>query len=91
MTRFLLTFLALLTGLAATGTPAAARMRLGDGAEIGAVAGLVEAGCQAECAQGVALPVAQITRLLLQAGNPRAAYAAALVPAVLTGIDRARE
>jgi hypothetical protein len=91
MTRLLLTLLALLTGLAATGTPAAARLRMAEGAEIGAVAGLVEGAARVAQAPRI-LPATSQTngRFLPQPGLPELA-AAPSIASVLPGIDRAHE
>jgi hypothetical protein len=91
MTRFLLTLLALLTGLAATGTPAAARLRLADGAEIGAVAGLVEGAARVAQAPRVLPALSQPDgRFQPKPGLPEMAPSFA-IPSVLPGIDRAHE
>jgi hypothetical protein len=91
MNRLLITLLALLTGLVAQTTPAAAALRSGGQTEIGALA--VESGqhrnsvaiAGAEARESQSLPA-------LVAPAPVASGAAqALLPPVLIGIDRARE
>jgi hypothetical protein len=91
MARLLLTLLALLTGLAATGTPAAARLRMGDGAEIGAVAALVQGTTQAVQTPRVLLATAQPDGRFQQNVDWTATVTAPAIPAFLPGIDRAHE
>lgn len=91
MTRFLLTLLALLTGLANSSTPAQARVCEVGEAEVGAV----------ELSRATALIAAQATVASVRAepGERRivAAHAvdfqdqAVLTPTVRPGVDRARE
>ena len=91
MIRFLLTFLALMSGLAAQGLPAEARVCAENRAIVGTVAPLRLAhAAQVEAvvaAQVTARPVAQ----LRQGPGLALVRPVMLVPALYAGIDRARE
>lgn len=91
MIRFLLTFLALISGLAAQGSPAAARMC----PESRAVIGSVVPPRQGHAAQVEAVVAAQVTaqpaaQLAQGPGQPLVRPMMAQ-PAFYAGIDRARE
>jgi hypothetical protein len=89
--RLLLTLLALMTGLAAQLSPAQARVGAGSDTEIGEVAGAV-------ASQGRHSAIALVCPPLQRLGwRPRTVRSleptrtGAVLPAVLQGIDRARE
>jgi hypothetical protein len=87
MTRFLLTLLALLTGLAAQTVPAQARM--GAGAEV--VVQLAESGSREVAARGVASRPCEAATGVLQLTGTRLPVQSVVTRTVLQGIDRARE
>ena len=91
MIRFLLTFLALMSGLAAQGSPAEARICAENRAFIGAV---MQAR-QGHAAQVEAVAAAQVTaRPVAQLGQGPGlplAWPLMIAPALYAGIDRARE
>lgn len=93
MTRFLLTLLALLTGLAAQGTPAHARMSGVNDTEIGAVE-CARGGVRTVAGQASAIdaPVTQRERRDREAARVRpAARSRVYIPSVQFGADRAFE
>lgn len=90
MNRFLLTLLALMTGLAAQVSPAQAALRAADEAEVGSVQTV-------RAAVRLARQVAVVAAATGVAHEPRLGEASplirvvALAPAVRIGIDRARQ
>ena len=89
MTRLLLTLLALLTGLVAQTAPAAARACGAAGAEV-TIQLPGSSKRAAEVSQAASRPANLVSRQLREASPARTQHIAP-VPAVLIGIDRARE
>jgi hypothetical protein len=88
--RILLALLALMTGLAAQVAPAEARLPAGD-AEVGSVAACKAAAPLAVVAAPIVRPVSRQVLLRTECAAPVVRQIAAPAPAVLPGIDRARE
>lgn len=91
MIRFLLTLLALLTGLGAQVSPAQASMRSGGETEIGAIGELAGAAGLAARVAAHAQPTARTSALADEAMTGPMPRLPVAVPAVRIGIDRARE
>ena len=91
MTRIMLAFLALLTGLVATGAPAATRLCSVDGAEVGSVA-IPSAGERAAARrQGATAPAPRPEWQYRRSDCVKPVRKPVYIPSVQLGIDRARE
>jgi len=91
MTRIMLAFLALLTGLVATGAPAATRICSVDGAEVGSVA-IPSAADRASARRlGVTAQAPRPEWQTRRSECPKPVRKPVYIPSVQLGIDRARE
>ena len=90
-TRLLLTMLAILTGLAAQLSPAHARACAGVNTEIGEVAGASATQRGATAVAQASRPAHRNERSTTAAVRAVSSQPAPVIPAVLQGIDRARE
>lgn len=88
--RILLTLLAILTGFAAQATPAEARLLAERSAEFSPIATNAGETCKS-VTDGRAVHTVRARQDLLMVVHDRFWAGIALFPAVLTGIDRARE
>jgi hypothetical protein len=91
MTRLLLTFLALLTGLVAHSAPAAARVCDVSGAQVGALDAPLAAVRSAAQGQQVGGPRARCEVVAVERGCRKPPRQTVFLPTVQLGPDRARE